>query len=143
MENEYYDQNGYGENYGYSYDQNGQYPNYGGYTYGQPPYQEPEKTDPLAIVSMVLGIVSAVITVFCCCFSYGANIPFAIAAIITGVLQMRSKPPKKGRGMAIAGVVTGGASIVLSVIALIVLVVIYIILLIADGSSSPSYSYYY
>ena len=143
MDNGYYDQNdqtdnsGYDGNYGYAYNQ---YQNYG--YYGQQPYQPVESTNPLAIVSMILGIVSAVITVFCCCFSYGANLPFAIAAIITGVIQMKSKTNQKGRGMSLAGVITGGASIVLTIIAIVVIFVIYIIALISESSTSSSYSYY-
>ena len=142
MDNGYYDpkyDNVDNGNYGYMNSPYDQYQNNGNY-YGQPPYQPVEKTNPLAIVSMILGIVSAVITVFCCCFSYGANLPFAIAAIITGVLQMKSKTNQKGQGMALAGVITGGASIVLTLIAAVVLVVIYIIAIISD--SSTSYDYY-
>ena len=142
MDNGYYDpkyDNVDNRNYGYMNSPYDQYQNNGNY-YGQPPYQPVEKTNPLAIVSMILGIVSAVITVFCCCFSYGANLPVAIAAIITGVLQMKSKTNQKGHGMALAGVITGGASIVLTLIAAVVLVVIYIIAIISD--SSTSYDYY-
>ena len=142
MDNGYYDpkyDNVDNGNYGYMNSPYDQYQNNGNY-YGQPPYQPVEKTNPLAIVSMILGIVSAVITVFCCCFSYGANLPVAIAAIITGVLQMKSKTNQKGQGMALAGVITGGASIVLTLIAAVVLVVIYIIAIISD--SSTSYDYY-
>lgn len=65
-----------------------------------------QKTNTLAIVSLVLGIL--------CC------IPFAsIAAIVTGVIAMKQidqDPTQTGKGLAIAGAVLGGLSLLMSIV---------------------------
>ncbi|CUR54054.1 conserved hypothetical protein [metagenome] len=84
--------------------------------YGQPPYggmppQQPT-TPPLAIVSLVLGILG----VFPCC----AILVFGIAAVVTGHLAKRdiaaSQGYKKGAGLAQAGFILGIVGIVLGIV---------------------------
>lgn len=72
----------------------------------------------VGIVSLVLGILSilvAITTVFCCCPF--ASAPFAIGAVITGVLGINNPDSK---AMSIAGLVMGGLSLVFCVVMLFV-----------------------
>lgn len=62
----------------------------------------------LSIVSMILGILSVVF----CCVS-GFNIIGALAALVCGIIALVTG--KNGRGMAIAGVVTGAIGLVLGI----------------------------
>lgn len=87
--------------------------------YGQPPgyvppgapggYGQPQQTSPLAIVSLVLGIVG-----FLCCTFF----VLGIGAVVTGFLARKqiaeSQGRLKGGGMATAGLVLGAISIVLA-----------------------------
>lgn len=75
--------------------------------YGQPPYGAPQEQKPkgFAIASMVCGIVSIVI----CCCEYIA-IPLGIVAIVLGIISL--KKGESGKGMAIAGIVCAGCSLV-------------------------------
>jgi hypothetical protein len=98
-------------------------PGYGQQPYGQPPsypppppgapggYGQPPKTSPLAIVSLVLGIIG----VPCCTFFV-----FGIGAAVTGFLARRqidaSQGSLKGSGMAMAGLVLGVVTIVLAIV---------------------------
>ena len=107
--------NGYNQNY---YQQP-----YNSYGYGA--YPPPQKTNPLGIVSMILGIVSLVFAIVFCCCAPGSNMPFAIAAIITGILQLKSKTNQNGRGMGMAGLITGTVSVVIFVVLIVVYVVMY------------------
>jgi hypothetical protein len=98
----------------------GQQP-YGQQPYGQQPgyppagapggFGQPQQTSPLAIVSLVLGILS----VPCCTF-----LVLGIAAVVTGVIARRqidaSQGRLKGNGMAMAGVVLGALAIVISLV---------------------------
>jgi hypothetical protein len=114
-------QQGYGQNPYY-----GQQPNYGQNPYRQNPYrqnpygqqqnygQQPYygqaqrvKTDNFGfgLASMILGIISLLL--FCTCINY----ILAILAIVFGIVQMVRSNKK---GMAIAGIVTAGISIVLA-----------------------------
>jgi hypothetical protein len=76
------------------------------------------KTSPLAITSMILGILSIPM---CCCQFVSA--PMAIAALVLGIIGMgkiRGNPQMyKGGGMAIAGIVCGGIGIIMSLIGLL------------------------
>ncbi len=78
-----------------------------------PPGPVTPQFHPLAITSMVLGIL-AIPT--CCCGVLGG--PLAIAALVTGILAMmkiRNQPGVyKGNGMAVAGIVTAGIGILLA-----------------------------
>ena len=69
----------------------------------------PQKTNQLAIASLVCGIVS----VFFCC-SYGS--PFNIAALVLGFIalsQIKQDPTQGGKGLAIGGIATGAFSFIL------------------------------
>ena len=84
----------------------------------------------LAIASMVMGILAVV---FCCCFFY-FSIPLGIGSLVTGIIVLRKQNP--GKGMAIAGIVTGSVAIVLAII-----LIIFVAILISTGelsSISPS-----
>jgi hypothetical protein len=74
-------------------------------------FGQPQQTSPLAIVSLVLGILS----VPCCTF-----LVLGIAAVVTGVIARRqidaSQGRLKGNGMAMAGVVLGALAIVISLV---------------------------
>ena len=64
----------------------------------------------LAVASMVLGIIAII------GFLFFINILFAIIAIILGIVHLCTvKASNSGRGMAIAGIVTGGLSILLTI----------------------------
>lgn len=81
--------------------------NFGRQTY---PYQEPYQpvSQGFGIASMILGIIS--LALFCSC----VNILLAIAAIIFGIIQLATPGSKKG--MAVAGLITSGLSILLFII---------------------------
>ena len=67
-------------------------------------------TEPLAIWSLVLGILSMI-----CC----SAMIFSIGAIVTGHLALSSikkNPLRQGRGMALAGLIMGYVSIVIGII---------------------------
>jgi apolipoprotein N-acyltransferase len=72
---------------------------------------QPQQTSPLAIVSLVLGVLG----VPCCAFFV-----LGIAAVVTGLLARRqidtSQGRLKGNGMAMAGVVLGVVSILVSLV---------------------------
>jgi hypothetical protein len=109
-----------GQSYGQSYGQDpsaGQPPAYpppppgapGGY--GPPP--GPQKKSPLAIVSLVTGIIA----VIPCCWSLPV---FAIAALVTGLIGKKqidqSQGQIPGRGMALAGIILGAVALVIAVV---------------------------
>ena len=95
-------------------------PGYGQQPYGQPPpgyppgpgapggYGVPQKTSPLAIVSLVLGIVG-----ICCSQVF----VLGIGAIVTGFIGRnqinQSGGQLKGGGMALAGMILGALGVVL------------------------------
>lgn len=66
-----------------------------------------------AIASLICGIVSLV----CCCFTLFSAI-LAIAAVVLGVITLCFK--YDGKGMAIAGIVTGGIGLVIVIFAMII-----------------------
>ena len=70
------------------------------------PQQPKDDKKGLCITSLVLGLVSF----FCCNPLYLVS----VAAIITGIIGATSNSPSKG--MAIAGAVIGGASILICII---------------------------
>lgn len=79
---------------------------------GYPGYGRPVSsgTNGLAIASLVCGIVSIPLT----CLYVG--VLFGIAAVIMGVIAMKQvkETGQEGHGMALAGVITGGVGIALS-----------------------------
>ncbi len=113
-----YGQPGYGQP-GYGDQQYGQPPPYGqppGYPPAPPPgapggYGAPQQTSPLAIVSLVLGILG----VPCCTFFV-----LSIGAIVTGFLARKqiaeSQGRLKGSGMAVAGLILGAVMTVVAVV---------------------------
>ena len=72
---------------------------------------------PLAIASMVLGILSVP---FCCCWFAGA--PMSIAGLVLGIIAMgkiRGNPQAwKGSGMAIAGIACASLGLLLDLVAI-------------------------
>lgn len=96
----------------------------GGPGYGVP--AAPSGTNTQALLSMIFGIVSIVLL---CCF--GAGVLFGGAALVLGYLGLNKVKNENagGRGMAIAGLITGGIGALLSLI--------YLILIIIGSVSSP------
>ena len=96
---------------------------YGQPQYGQPPsypppppgapggYQQPQQTSPLAITSLVLGIVG----LLCCTIFI-----LSAGAVVTGFLARKQIAESQGRikggGMATAGLVLGGVGILLAIV---------------------------
>jgi hypothetical protein len=78
------------------------------------------KFQPLAITSMILGIISMP-TCFCSCVAPGLNSPLAIAGLVLGIIAMgkiKAQPQLyKGNGMAIAGIVTSSVGLILVLLA--------------------------
>lgn len=70
-------------------------------------YQEPERkpSQAFGIVSLIFGILSLLCFYTCC------NVLFAVIAIIFGIIQLTQN--NRGKGMAIAGIITSVLSIVL------------------------------
>lgn len=92
---------GYGENT--QWQQGTQYQTYGG-----PHVQKsPAGGNELAIVSMVCGIISIVI----CCVFYLSG-PLAVIAVVLGIVSLSKQ--MNGKGMAIAGIVTGSIGVLLA-----------------------------
>ena len=100
----YAQQGEYGQQYG-APPPYGQQPGYGPGGFG------PAKTSPLAIVSLVLGILGI------CCSSLFV---VGIAAVVTGFLGRKqvneSQGTIKGGGMALAGMILGGIAILLGLV---------------------------
>lgn len=67
----------------------------------------------MAVASMVCGIVSLLLV---CCFWYVA-LPAGIVGLILGILSIRGGA--SGKGMAVAGVVTSGITLLLSILVII------------------------
>lgn len=65
-----------------------------------------------AIASMVCGIIS----IICCCFTW-FSLVLGIAAVVLGIIALSNK--YDGKGMAIAGIVTGGIGIFIWLIVLL------------------------
>ncbi|MCR4657218.1 MAG: DUF4190 domain-containing protein, partial [Lachnospiraceae bacterium] len=98
-ENKIMDENNYGDNYGgnnfYDSSEGGQNGGSG-----------------MAIASMVCGILSLI----CCCGGW-LGLLLAAVALVLGIISLKNN--YGGREMAIAGIVTGGCGIVLSLVILI------------------------
>ncbi len=80
-----------------------------------------DRVGPMAIISLVTGIVSLP-----CGWFWGAGLLFAIAAIVLGILDLKSinegRSGSQGRGFDIAGIVCGG----LSALSFVVVIVLFI-----------------
>ena len=83
--------------------------------YATPP--APTGNNGLSLASMITGIVSVVLA--CCCWFLG--LPAGIAAIVLGFIGLKQTRERgqAGRGMAIAGIATGAAGVLLAIIVLI------------------------
>jgi hypothetical protein len=86
----------------------------------------PTTTNGLAITSLVLGIVSVPLA-----FCYGFGILFAIPALILGLIARRqieeSGGMQSGKGLALAGMITGGIVVGVAVLAVISIVVLVLL----------------
>jgi hypothetical protein len=75
------------------------------------------KTHPLAITSMILGIIS--IPACCCWFASG---PMAVTGLVLGIVALSkikaSNGMYKGGGMAIAGIVCSGVGVIMDLVAI-------------------------
>lgn len=97
----------------------------------QPNYQQrgPQNSQPspLAIVSLVCGIVSLPFSFCCGCFS----IPLGLTAVVCGIvaLAQMKNPAYSGKGMAVAGIACGGVSLLL----VVVLIILQVFLNIGGG----------
>ncbi len=80
-----------------------------------------------SIASMICGIISII-----CCSAWYVAIILSIVAIVLGVISMKKNAA--GRGMAIAGLITGGIGAVLCIIAAICAVA-----LVSSGDSGMLY----
>jgi hypothetical protein len=76
---------------------------------GPPGYRPSQGGAGLGIASMVLGIVGLFFSF--CCYTMVISLPCAVMAIIFGIMGLKGE----GRGMAIAGLITGGIAILLSI----------------------------
>jgi hypothetical protein len=97
------------------YQQSGQSQNQGQYQQYQQYQQplQPRKDNGMAIASMVCGIVSFVIS---CCLYYLA-LPLAIVSIVLAIMVLKNN--KDGKGMAIAGLVLSGLTVLIALLAII------------------------
>jgi len=92
-------------------------PGYGppGYGPGAPPPINPGTSgpNPLAIASLVSGVVGILLSFCCGIFAF----PVAVVAVATGAigLSQTSSQQSEGRGLAIAGICCGVATLVLAV----------------------------
>lgn len=79
-------------------------------------YQAPVKKDNkgLAVASLVLGIISIVFAIFCCCIPY-IGVLCGILAIIFGIVGIKSS----GKTMAIVGLCLGIATLLLGIISIV------------------------
>lgn len=108
------------------------------YNYSEDTTAEDKRKDntahDLALASMILGIVSIVSSLICCCsiVAWVVSIICAIVGIVLGVIAKDSKG--KREGMAIAGIISSIVAIVISVILLILL---------AIGVYADSMGYFY
>jgi hypothetical protein len=72
------------------------------------------RTNPLAVASLVLGLLS--LTVFFCCSGLPCNLAGMVCSLIA-LVQIHNDPSRqKGKGLAIAGLVLSLLSIVLGVV---------------------------
>lgn len=107
---------------------------YGAPGYPQPgqmyaPVSAPPQQNNQAVASLILGICSLV-GMFCCAL---ISVPLAIAALVTGKKGLdKANLGASGRGLAIAGLVTGGIGLAFSLVGLVIFMVA---LLSGSGSS--------
>lgn len=100
----------------------------------QPIVESQTDSKAFAIAGMVCGIVSVVLV--CCLFP--VSILCAIAGIVLSIIALRKKQSK---GMAIAGIITSGVAILLSIIMIIMTVVVSFAFV--DEIENGNYDEYY
>jgi len=83
------------------------------------PYPPSRPSQALAIVALVGGILSILLIVAVGPFAA----PFGIAAVVTGIIALTKRHP--GRGMALAGLITGAVGIVLNILVTLLIVIVY------------------
>jgi len=92
-----------------------------------------DRINPMAIISLITGIVSAP-----CGWVWGAGLPFAIAAIVLGILDLKNinkgVSSSRGKGFDIAGIICGGFSIFTFIV-----YIIFFIFIISEASVGYSY----
>ena len=83
----------------------------------------------LSIVSLILGIIG--FPLGCCCSPLFVHVPFSIAAIVTGMMAMKKvkEGTGGGHGLALAGAICGGVSLV----ALTIFHILHLVGLVAGG----------
>jgi hypothetical protein len=74
------------------------------------PTTQTQKQNRMAIASFVCGLLS--ILLCCCCGGFPFNILGVVFGII-GLNQIKSDPTQSGKGMAIAGIILGGFSLLM------------------------------
>lgn len=100
------------------------------------PYAAPgpaAKSPILSILSLVGGVVGLLLS---CC--YGAGFIFAVAGIVLGHLGRKREP--NGKGLALAGLITGYVGVALCILTWIVLV---LAITVPGLITIPGYSSYY
>ncbi len=93
-------------------DENNYGDNYGGNNFYDSSENKGNGSSGMAIASMVCGILS----ILCCCMGWFGLLLSAVALVL-GIISIKNN--YSGREMAIAGIVTGGCGIVLSLVMLI------------------------
>lgn len=96
---------------------NGSYTgSYDGGSYQIPSYSSaPVQNNTMAIWSLVLGIISIV----CCCWFGVLGMIVPIIGLVLGIIVLVQK--KDGKGLAIAGVVCSGLSILFAILSIVIL----------------------
>ena len=86
----------------------------------------------MAVASMVCGIIGVCASLggFCICFFPLIGLPLSGVAIILGAVELNSirtgKSPPAGKGMAIAGLVTGIFGAVVALLSLVLMIAVWI-----------------
>lgn len=110
---------------GYQQDYQNYDPNQYGYAPVEPP-QQPSGSPGFGIASLILGILS----IPCCCVWYISGL-FSILAIVFGIIAIKKKA---GKGMGIAGIITGAIGLIFAII-----LMIFAVGLISDPSFMQKY----
>lgn len=94
-------------------------PGYGGMSPPPPPQQTPG-TDPLAIVSLISGIMSLLLC-WCCALFWVILGPTALICGFISMSRIKKNPQQySGHGLALGGVITGGISVAVGLLLFIV-----------------------
>ena len=95
----------------------------------------------MVFTSSIIALIAGILSVLCCWFP-AVGFLLSIAAIVLGIIEFnkikKGESSAKGRGMSMAGIILGGAALVLGVIYLI----IFIILGISGGVLGGLFDYF-